>query len=207
MDRGISLSPDLSFVGSRYLLVNCTWSGEDANAPSADPVPFVKLDPRHPLTMSMKAIQIPDPNFRLENLLIARKLEFLEDDNDEDDNKIFAGEDLRLVPEMPSTEHQHAQMKVSEPEEEKDPWVHDPDWVEQCLPYLLEPPSDAMPMATMALQKELRACLREQEAAKSLKQLGWYMPPEYIGDNLFQWIVELHSFEEELPITKDLKTR
>jgi len=49
--------------------------------------------------------------------------------------------------------------------------------------------------------------LREQDHAKSLSELGWYMPPEFIGDNLFQWIVELHSFEKDLPIAKDLKAR
>ena len=62
-----------------------------------------------------------------------------------------------------------------------------------------------MPMATMSLQKELKAVLKDQATAKSLKQLGWYMPLDYIGDNLFQWIVELHSFEEELPIAQDMK--
>lgn len=189
--------------------MNCSWSGEDTDVPSTDAVPFVKLDPKYPLTMAKKRIQIPDPSFRLENLLEARRSEYVEEEYDEDDAKVFAGDDLRVVSEVPDTGNQHAQIEVQapEPEEEKDPWVHDPDWVEQCLPYLLAPPSDALPMATMALQKELRACLKEQEAAKSLKQLGWYMAPEYIGDNLFQWIVELHSFEEGLPIARDMKTR
>jgi ubiquitin-conjugating enzyme E2 Q len=59
----------------------------------------------------------------------------------------------------------------------------------------------------MALQRELRAMLKEQEKADSLRDLGWYMPPEFVGDNLFQWIVELHSFDEALPIAKDLKAK
>ncbi len=70
---------------------------------------------------------------------------------------------------------------------------------------MLPPPVDSRPMATMAVQRELRAVLKDQEATRSLKELGWYMPLDYIGDNLFQWIVELHSFEEELPIARDLK--
>ncbi len=52
----------------------------------------------------------------------------------------------------------------------------------------------------MAVQRELRSMLKEQEAANSLRELGWYMPPEFIGDNLFQWIVEMHSFDPSLPI-------
>lgn len=48
----------------------------------------------------------------------------------------------------------------------------------------------------MALHRELEAMLQEQgEALKSdggLKELRWYRPQEFIGDNLFQWVVELH---------------
>ena len=49
--------------------------------------------------------------------------------------------------------------------------------------------------------------LKEQENTKSLKTLGWHMPPEFIGDNLFQWVVELHSFERELPVAQDMATK
>lgn len=72
---------------------------------------------------------------------------------------------------------------------------------------MLTPPDDATPMATMSVQRELAKMVKEQEAAKSLAELGWYMPPEFIGDNLFQWIVELHSFDAALPIAQDLKAR
>jgi len=65
-------------------------------------------------------------------------------------------------------------------------------------------PIDSTSMATMSLQRELNAMLKEQECAKSLRELGWYMPPEFIEDNLYQWIVELHSFDKDLPIAKDL---
>lgn len=49
--------------------------------------------------------------------------------------------------------------------------------------------------------------MKEQEMAKSLKELGWYMPEEFIRDNLYQWIVELHSFDPDLPIAKDMKAK
>ena len=49
--------------------------------------------------------------------------------------------------------------------------------------------------------------LKEQDRATSLKELGWYMPPGFIEDNLYQWIVELHSFDKDLPIAKDLAQR
>ncbi|KAG7093450.1 hypothetical protein E1B28_007128 [Marasmius oreades] len=66
-------------------------------------------------------------------------------------------------------------------------------------------PTAASPAATMAVQRELKQMLKEQEKCRSFKDLGWYMPPDLIGDNLFQWIVEMHSFDESLPVAQDLK--
>jgi len=49
--------------------------------------------------------------------------------------------------------------------------------------------------------------VKEQDAAASLKELGWYMPSEFNEDNLFQWIVEMHSFDPDLPIARDLAAK
>ncbi|KIK63260.1 hypothetical protein GYMLUDRAFT_487055 [Collybiopsis luxurians FD-317 M1] len=46
---------------------------------------------------------------------------------------------------------------------------------------------------------------KERDTRNSFKKLGWYMPEEFMGGNLFQWIVELHSFDEMLPIADDMK--
>ncbi|KAJ7626463.1 hypothetical protein B0H17DRAFT_1024399 [Mycena rosella] len=91
----------------------------------------------------------------------------------------------------------------------KDDWKHDDVYVRRTLELLMPPPLESSPSATMAVQRELKAMLKEQDkamvSAGGLKELGWYMPPETVGDNLFQWIVEMHSFEAELPIAQDLK--
>ena len=198
---------------SRYLLVNSIRSDDEPQYPKAEGnIRFVNLDPKHPLTISKKAIKIPEPSYKLQKLLTARRTEYVEEDFDEDDMKVFAGDDSKLLSHSSDIqEHSHYESQSYDlnqaevQEEEIDPWEHDPAWVEQCLPHILPPPTDAMPMATMSLQKELKAVLKDQATAKSLKQLGWYMPLAYIGDNLFQRIVELHSFEEELPIAQDMK--
>ena len=85
----------------------------------------------------------------------------------------------------------------------EDDWVHDPNWVRQCIEHLLPPPVEATTQASRALQRELKALLREQESARSLKELGWYMSPDVVeeNDNLFQWIVEVHSFDDSLFIS------
>lgn len=186
------------------------------DTPSAQPdlshIPLVKLDPKQPITLSgssggggVKRIEFPEPSYKLDMLITARQSEFLEEDFDEDDQAIFA------ALEAP-TGSQQAQQEIIVIEDSPSPqpmldndWKHDAVWVDATVGHLMPPPLDSSSSATMALQRELRAMQKEQNSAKSLADLGWYMPPEFIGDNLFQWIVELHSFDETLPVAQDMK--
>ncbi|KAL9125178.1 MAG: hypothetical protein Q9217_005573 [Psora testacea] len=70
---------------------------------------------------------------------------------------------------------------------------------------LLEPPLYATLMATKALQRELTATLKVQDS-HPLPELGWYIDANLIS-NVYQWIVELHSFEPHLPIAQDMKKK
>ena len=72
------------------------------------------------------------------------------------------------------------------------------------LPILKEP-AYATTSATKALQRELKATLKVQQTIPP-QELGWYINPELIT-NIYQWIVELHSFESDLPLTVDMKVR
>ncbi|KAK0705286.1 hypothetical protein B0H67DRAFT_522951 [Lasiosphaeris hirsuta] len=67
----------------------------------------------------------------------------------------------------------------------------------------LDPPEDASPFATKALGRELSK-LQSVQANTPLHQLGWYVEFDNVN-NLFQWIVELHSFEPTLPLAQDMK--
>lgn len=68
---------------------------------------------------------------------------------------------------------------------------------------MLDSPAYATPSATMRLNRELQAILKVQKSTP-LHELGWYID-ESLVDNIYQWIVELHSFESTLPLAKDLK--
>lgn len=57
--------------------------------------------------------------------------------------------------------------------------------------------------STKRLTQDIKL-LQKVQATTSLRLLGWYMDFEKI-DNMFQWIVELHSFDPELPLAKDMK--
>ncbi|MCJ1473725.1 hypothetical protein MMC13_002376 [Lambiella insularis] len=70
---------------------------------------------------------------------------------------------------------------------------------------MLTPPSYATPLATKALQRELKVTLKVQETHPA-QELGWYLDPELVT-NVYQWIVELHSFEAHLPLAQDMKSK
>ena len=171
---------------------------------TADDIPAVELDPVNPITVSGKQVHIPEPTYKLNQLLDARRLEFEEGEYDVDDTDIFNGKDTRYTTLMPSAAMEEEPTPAPIAPQDSGGWVHDAEWVKECMPHVMPPPSDASPMATVTLSKELKGMLREQESARSIEELGWYMPPEFIGDNLFQWIVELHSFDPDLPIAKDM---
>ncbi|KAF9443862.1 hypothetical protein P691DRAFT_712655, partial [Macrolepiota fuliginosa MF-IS2] len=178
-------------------------------------IPFVTLDSRHPVTMGPTAIKIPEPSHKIETLLTARRMEFLEEDFDEDDQLVFTH-----TAEAPQSQRHHSRSQSQgghPPPSDSggfkkrtppaDDWKHDPDYVHAAVEHLLPPPSESSTSSTMALQRELRSVVKEQDAAPSLKELGWYMPSEFNEDNLFQWIIEMHSFDPDLPIAKDLTAK
>ncbi|KAF8880314.1 hypothetical protein BD779DRAFT_1549574 [Infundibulicybe gibba] len=206
---------DTHWIMCRYLLVKGTLAEERPDS-AMDNIPMVALDPKHPITLNGQAIKVPQPSFHLENILQARQQEQFDEDNDEIDTAIFqAVSDIDIMSiaddtglhEPPSSQAQQNTSTNGNNKQTRraDDWVHDPGWVERSVEHLLPPPSDASPSATMAVQRELRAMLTEQDRAASLKELGWYMPPDLIGDNLFQWIVEMHSFDSDIPIAQDLR--
>ena len=83
------------------------------------------------------------------------------------------------------------------------------DFVPGTLEYsslpLMGQPSWSTTAATRRLQKDFQALLKVQES-QPLHELGWYMDPDQFS-NVYQWIVEFHSFEEHLPLAKQMKAK
>ncbi|KII84929.1 hypothetical protein PLICRDRAFT_116954 [Plicaturopsis crispa FD-325 SS-3] len=208
--------PQTEWIICRYLIVRtgALEVPEESAEREIPKVPTVRLDPAHPLTMSSASVRfIPEPSYKLEQLLSARQQEYMEEDYDQDDAEIF-DQPASQTQSQTQAPTEREIIEIDDSDDDAAPsgpleadWEHDAEWVDASVSHLLPPPTESTPSATMALQRELRAMLREQDNAKSLKDLGWYMPPDKIGDNLFQWIVELHSFDSALPIAQDLKAR
>jgi ubiquitin-conjugating enzyme E2 Q len=68
---------------------------------------------------------------------------------------------------------------------------------------MLEAPVYAASSATIRLNRELKAILEVQKKTP-LQELGWYIDADLVS-NVYQWIVELHSFESTLPLAQDMK--
>lgn len=75
---------------------------------------------------------------------------------------------------------------------------------EETLP-LLNPPAYATTPATKVLQQHLNATLKVQDR-EPLADLGWYVDPNLIS-TVYQWIVELHTFDPSLPLAQDLNNQ
>lgn len=73
---------------------------------------------------------------------------------------------------------------------------------QDSLPMLAEP-AYATSSATMRINRDLKELLKIQKNTP-LHELGWYLNPELVS-NVYQWIVELHSFDSDLPLAKDMK--
>lgn len=79
------------------------------------------------------------------------------------------------------------------------------DWNE--LPKLPEP-SWATMTATRRLAQERREMMKTQDET-DLAELGWYIDFKQLDQaaTLFRWVVELHSFDEALPLARDMKAK
>ncbi|KAL2160009.1 hypothetical protein VTH06DRAFT_1664 [Thermothelomyces fergusii] len=67
----------------------------------------------------------------------------------------------------------------------------------------LQPPSFATDAATKSLSRELRS-LQALQAKTPLHRLGWHVDFDNVS-NLYQWIVEPHSFDVNLPLARDME--
>jgi ubiquitin-conjugating enzyme E2 Q len=89
----------------------------------------------------------------------------------------------------------------------RDPDVSQTDFVPGSLDMssikILKQPAFATPQATKRLSKTLQELVKVQNGSK-LHELGWWIDVDQV-ENLYQWIIELHSFDKTLPLADDMK--
>jgi ubiquitin-conjugating enzyme E2 Q len=70
---------------------------------------------------------------------------------------------------------------------------------------MLQMPAWAAPSATKRLMKDFKDLINVQNKEPP-HELGWHIDEDKI-DNMYQWIVELHSFDTTLPLAQDMKKK
>lgn len=212
----------LDWIQSRYLFVRCNMQGTPLQDipptqvydqdPSYTPVGEKNSQIIMPVTAVSKSrrpvsktvtVKSGNKKIKVANVQELEESAMMSDDTDYEDLEIFFSDTEekqlnkgkgKILPKLPSL----ARPDVSKTDFAPGSLNHD------SLP-LLEPPSYATSMATKALQRELTATLKVQDTHPA-HELGWYIDRELIN-NVYQWIVELHSFESHLPLAQDMKTK
>jgi ubiquitin-conjugating enzyme E2 Q len=88
-------------------------------------------------------------------------------------------------------------------------WTGSKSYVPGMLDYtnlpILQQPEWASTVATKCLMRDFKNLIETQNKWP-LHELGWHIDEDKI-ENMYQWIVELHSFDPALPLTKDMEKR
>ncbi|KAF1986246.1 hypothetical protein K402DRAFT_306422, partial [Aulographum hederae CBS 113979] len=131
-----------------------------------------------------------------------------EDDSEEDidTNSVATDAEDRMLFEEDTTADapvDKGKNKVQEPAVPMTDFV--PGALDHSTLPIINSPGYATVSATKRLQQDFKAILKLQNSTPT-HELGWYTNPEHLT-NVYQWIVELHSFEETLPLAKDMKEK
>lgn len=228
--------PQIDWIQTRYLFVQSAPLEDSGITIGKDNEPTLafKQDPsRTPAGISKTAIVIPASAIKSRTMTAAtkrrpdgsqsplKKLKGMggkaepvliddDDDDDETSSQTTDAEDLEiLVPEAdpepdlpgPPTESPSDAHRLRGSPTDFRPGTLD----FATLPIMPEP-EYANPPATKRLMKELQSLARTQ-GTLPLRDLGWYIDIEKI-ENVYQWIVELHSFHTlspYLPLAADMR--
>ncbi|CAF9914203.1 MAG: hypothetical protein ALECFALPRED_009495 [Alectoria fallacina] len=217
----------LDWIQSRYLFVRCNMQGIQLQ--DSPPTQVYDQDPSYtpigekssqivmPVTAVSKSrrpvsktitVKSGNKKIKVANEQELEEIAMISDDTDYEDLEVFFSdtEEKTEHTSQPNKGKGKALPKLPPPIQSH---ASKTDFVPGSLNHnslpLLEPPSYATSMATKALQRELTATLKVQDTHPA-HELGWYIDRELIN-NVYQWIVELHSFESHLPLAEDMKSK
>lgn len=218
----------LDWIQSRYLFVRCNTHGTQLQ--DSPPTHVYEQDPSYtpvgeknsqiimPVTAVSKSrrpvskivtVKSGNKKVKVANAQELEEIAMISDETDDEDLEIFFP-DAEEKPDPPTSQSNKGKEKAlpklppsTQPPASRTDFV--PGSLNHTTLPLLKPPSYATSMATKALQRELAATLKVQDTHPA-HELGWYIDRELIN-NVYQWIVELHSFESHLPLAQDMKTK
>ncbi|GJC85731.1 ubiquitin-conjugating enzyme E2Q-like protein CG4502 [Colletotrichum liriopes] len=201
----------VDWIQCRYLLAQRkTVTGPQAPKAASTLEPeYISQDPSRQVTgMGGSAVRIPVaalPRWRQKSVPPGSSLsQPIVVTDDSDDNLDDEPDDFDLMMKLQESE------KKDEADKNTTAQSSDPDktgFIPGSLDFnslpQLSPPNWASDQGRKFLGKELSK-LQKLQAKTPLHQLGWYIDFDNIT-NMFQWIVELHSFEKSLPLAQDMQ--
>ncbi|OHW94948.1 ubiquitin conjugating enzyme [Colletotrichum incanum] len=201
----------VDWIQCRYLLAQRKHVTEPQAPKAASTLEpeYISQDPSRQVTgMGGSAVRIPVaalPRWRQKSVPPGSSLsQPIVVTDDSDDNLHDEPDDFDLMMKLEGDE------KIGEADKNMTIQGSDPDKIVfipgsldfDSLPQL-SPPDWASDQGRKFLGKELSK-LQKLQAKTPLHQLGWYIDFDNIT-NMFQWIVELHSFEKSLPLAQDMQ--
>lgn len=233
--------PQLDWIQTRYLLVQCSPIDESVvpkSAVEAPPQQVHPQDPKHtPRGHANQLIVIPASAIKSGRAIAAKTADkrrstsgltgsaskrfkdsqgdsiatAIDLDSDDTSSVVTDVEDIELFrPEVEPVAAVVSDLAQSQPKNNSDP---DTDFVPGTLDFsnlpLMPTPTYATSGTTSRLLNELRT-LAKVQSSTPVANLGWSIDTEKI-DNVYQWIVELHSFHTfsikgaPLPLVEDMK--
>lgn len=229
-DRFVSKSPhlvvaQLDWIQSRYLFVTCGAPGQPSN--DTAPAQILEQDPAyHPVGSKGQKLIIPlnaisksrRPGAQFSTKRHGEKkrradeienedIDILSDNTDLEDRVMFIASKGGAVesadPSLLASKGKgtgSTGFDIHYAHTDFVPKSYDP----RTLP-LIEAPSYATSSTTRTLQRALMETLKTQNAHPS-HELGWYIDSDLVT-NMYQWIIELHSFESDLLMAQDMKAK
>ena len=210
--------PNVDWIQCRYLIVKVADAPDrkEAPAPLASKIPGISYvsQPEGSQAIGPKNIKVEIPVQALsrrrpqnQKLGVSSSRPIVIEDGDSDDES----DDLdKFIQHREECRHGAESTKKSDvPSTSTASTLRETDFVPGTLDVSSLPklpnPTWASGNSRKVLTREVGK-LQKIQSQTPLGELGWYIDFENI-DNMFQWIVELHSFDASLPLAQDMKTQ
>ncbi|KAK1639845.1 polymerase [Colletotrichum phormii] len=194
---------EVDWIQCRYLIIQRNQSVKKEDKPETEPE-YIPQDPMwRPVGLGNIRLEIPAaalPKWRQKSTVPGSSRSqpiVLVDDSGEDQP-----DDFDKIINLTKGKEDDGE-DTDEPENDPNKTPFTPGTLDMNTLPQLPAPSWASDTGRKVLGKELSK-LQKVQATTPLHQLGWYIDFDNIT-NMFQWIVELHSFEKSLPLAQDME--
>ncbi|KAJ8115189.1 hypothetical protein OPT61_g3106 [Boeremia exigua] len=220
----------LDWIQTRYLFVSSARQTTNSKEKTSVPLDILEQDPSvtpmgddgkliipvHAITGNRRPKALNTTKFKRQKATGKSKYDAIEIDDDDTSSVATLDEDrIILEDDAPTNEQSAGFSKIEKGKSKSGGFVHRlklpskplteyrPGLLDYSSLPMLQQPSWASSAATKCLMRDFKALIKTQNE-QPLHELGWHID-EHKVENMYQWIVELHSFDQTLPMAQDMK--